>query len=117
VIQSPPNDPLQEPFLDIITSDSDIEHCYNSDDEFSGICRLPKSKIHHNMTINASILCYVKCSLTINAFFSNRFRPTFGNSIVFTASKNDGLPVDLEIQIPSDLEYTQIFLYAKIMNF
>lgn len=100
VVEYPLNDPFQIPFVDLTTSDGFVQYCYSSNNEFSGICRIPKKQLHSNMTINIKLLCYAKCHITLSSTFTNIINSNLGDHLQLTASYNNELSVDIGIQIP-----------------
>jgi hypothetical protein len=116
LVQWPVNDPLQNPFLDISTEDGEWS-CYNSNDEFSGVCSIPGDQLTPNSTITAEVFCFVECALRLIPSMAPRLQMNLTDSHLFTAPAANALPVEVEIQVPLNLNYTQLVLYAQIESF
>lgn len=114
IVQWPTTDPLQDPFIDIYVKGGYYWSCYNSNNEFSGVCSIPASSLSANGSVISEIYCFVDCNLKINPILSSKFKMSLKDTNYFTASQKDEMPVEIEIQVPFDLKYTQIAIYAQI---
>lgn len=66
-IQSPPNEPLQQPLLTIKTKDDPIQQCDTANSEFLGVCRLDNSNLKPKLTLFLTAKCLVNCHLDLTA--------------------------------------------------
>lgn len=90
-----PTDPLQNPFIDIYAEQGTFWSCYNSNDQFSGVCSIPAEQLKSNSTITAEIYCFVECQLVLRPFLSDVMRIALNDTNTFTAPNKD--PLLLEI--------------------
>lgn len=109
-----PSDPLQNPFIDIYAGQGTFWSCYNSNDEFSGVCSIPADQLRPNSTLTAEIYCFVECQLLLRPSISSVLRLALNDTSTFAAAPKDPLLLEIEIQVPLGLNFTQIALYAEI---
>lgn len=109
-----PGDPLQNPFIDIYAEQGTFWNCYNSNDEFSGVCSIPADRLRPNSSLTAEIYCFVECRLLLRPFLSSVLRLALNDTATFAATPEDALLLEIEMQVPPALNFTQIALYAQI---
>jgi len=69
------------------------------------------------MTIYINISCETKCHLDINSIFRNKIYLSLGEHLNLAAPNNIALPIDVEIKIPTEINYTEISIIVKIKHF
>lgn len=80
-VQSPVNQPLQQPSLSIKTSKEEILRCDTANNEYAGICRVDRSKLLPGLTLYVTAKCIVGCHLTLSANLESRLTLQLGKSM------------------------------------
>lgn len=116
-IQSPIGDPLQEPFLTISTSDSEMLKCDLARSEFVGVCRLGHNALRDNLTLFLTARCFSQCRLTISAAFQSRIQLTVDNPLILKTSKESAGEYELDMKVPLETDFTQLAIFVEITDF
>lgn len=69
------------------------------------------------MTITISAECLVECDLVMYAQLNQRYVLSLDNTLYLRAPQNAAAEFEFEIQVPSELKFTQIAIFAQITDF
>lgn len=116
-IQSPPNDPLQQPSTSVTAEGNTVAECSADNSEFSSVCRVNGNALAAGLKVTVRSECVVNCELRVVAVIESQLTIYLDSKLGAASPQDSPGEFEFKILVPENLDFTDLAFYAQINDF